>query len=303
VNGERRHALRLRAVSSGAALLRAGDELRVTAQLADAASGTLVWSQVEQAPVGDLFRLQDSLVERITASLSRPLSERDARQIRRDVPATPKAYEYYLRANEASRPSTHDANVWAVARDLYLQSIEEDPRYAPAWARLARVYRLLGKYRAEESDANMARAEDALKRAVALNPDLSMAQNLYAHIEIDRGRAADAMVRLLEHARDRGGDAEIFAGLVQACRFCGLLDASIAANAQAQKLDPTLGTSVMHTYFVMRRYEDVVRTSTTLKGYVYALALAGLGRNADALDLLAQLDRQGTPAGRDDRHP
>src|SRR5438093_1547034 len=217
-------------------LLRARDQLRVTAQLADAPSGTLVWSQVEQAPVGDLFRLQDSLVERIAASLSRPLSERDARQIRRDVPATPKAYEYYLRANEASRPSTHDANVWAVARDLYLQSIEEDPRYAPAWARLARVYRLLGKYRVEESDANLARAEDALKRAVALNRDLSMAQNLYAHIEIDRGRAADAMVRLLEHARDRGGDAEIFAGLVQACRFCGLLDASIATNAQAQKL-------------------------------------------------------------------
>src|SRR5476651_965148 len=50
-------------------LLRAGGELRVSAQLSDASAGTLIWSQTEQAPVDDLFRLQDSLVERIAGSL------------------------------------------------------------------------------------------------------------------------------------------------------------------------------------------------------------------------------------------
>jgi len=270
-------------------LLRAGDELRVVAQLADAAAGTVIWSHTEQAPVGDLFRLQDSLVAKIAESLSGRLTESDAHRLRRDVPATPKAYEYYLRGNEAGRLTINDAAGWRVARDLYLQAIDEDPRYAPAWGRLARIYRLLAKYRSDEAAADSLRAENAIARALALNPDLSIAHNQYAHLEIDRGRAAEAMVRLLDRAHD-AGDAEIFAGLVQACRFCGLIDASIAAHHLAQRCEPGFPTSVMHTYFVMGRYEEALATAGTMKGYVYSLSLAGLGRNAEALQILDDLE-------------
>ena len=270
-------------------VVRAADRLRVAAQLADASAGTLIWSHAEQARVDDLFQLQDALVARIMQSLSGSLSDRDTQRVRRDVPATPKAYEYYLRGNEASRVSITDAPGWHVARDLYLQSIEEDPRYAPAWTRLARVYRLIAKYRPENPAADFNRAEEALTQALELNPDLSMAHNLYAHIEIDRGRAADALVRLLDRAAARA-DAEIFAGLVQACRYCGLLDASVAAHRRAHHCDPAFPTSVMHTYFVMRRYSDVVAITGDMKGYVYAMSLAALGRHAEALQMMADLE-------------
>ena len=70
---------------------------------------------------------------------------------------------------------------------------------------------------------------------------------------------------------------------VHACRFCGLLDASLAAHAHAQQLDPALGTSVMHTCFVTRQYADVIRVSGDVRGYVYALSLDALGRGAEAL--------------------
>lgn len=56
-------------------LMRVGNQLHVAAQLADAAAGTLIWSHTEQTSIVDLFRLQDALVDRITASLSRPLTE------------------------------------------------------------------------------------------------------------------------------------------------------------------------------------------------------------------------------------
>ncbi len=274
-------------------IVRAGNQLRVAAQLADAVAGTLIWSHTEQASVDDLFQLQDALVARIAESLSDRLTARDVQRLRRDVPSTPKAYEYYLRANEAGRLSINDAPGWNVARDLYLQSLQEDPHYAPAWTRLARVYRLIGKYRLgdTESVANLTRAEEAVQRALQLNPDLSMAHNLHAHIDIDRGRAADAMARLLDRAAD-GGDAEIFAGLVQACRFCGLLEASIAAHEQAQRCDPAYPTSVMHTYFVMRRYADALATAGGMKGYVYSLSLAGLGRSGEALQVILDLEQR-----------
>lgn len=264
-------------------LLRAGGELRVSAQLSDASAGTLIWSHTEQAPVDDLFRLQDSLVARIADSLARPLTGREQKQLRHDVPATAKAYEYYLRGNEASQGLYGLAIDRAIpARDLYLQSVQEDPRYAPAWARLARVYRLMGKYLAPQFGDHLALADDALRRALALNPDLAMAHSLFAMIDVDRGQAEQAMVRLLGRLHSGGPQAEVFAGLVHACRFCGLLDVSVAAHARAHRLDPGLGTSVMHTYFVLRRYDEVVRVSGDVKGYVFALSLAALGRAAEA---------------------
>jgi len=268
-------------------VLRAGPQVRVTAQLSDAAAGTLLWSHTSQAPVDDLFRLQDSLVERIADSLARPLTAPDQQRLRHDVPASARAYEFFLRGNEAARSlNAVSVNRAPVARDLYLQSIDDDPRYAPAWTRLARVYRLLGKYGTEDPDGNLAGADEALQRALALNPDLSMAHNLAAQIEVDRGRAESAMLRLLNRLKRNGPDAEVFTALVYACRSCGLLDESIAAHQHAQRLDPALGTSVMHTHFVMNRHEDVIATTGDVKGYVWALSLAALDRGNEALPSL-----------------
>ena len=84
-------------------MVRAGDHLRVSSQLVDGATGTLVWSHSDDVTLGDLFQLQDALVDGIVTSLALPLTGRDRQQLRRDVPASPKGYEYYLRGNELSR--------------------------------------------------------------------------------------------------------------------------------------------------------------------------------------------------------
>lgn len=108
-------------------------------------------------------------MRQIVESLALPLSGRERRALGHDVPSNAKAYEFYLRAN----PLSHDSGSWEVARDLYLQCLQADPRYAPAWARLGRVYHVIGKYRGTSED--YARSESALNRALELNPDLSIA--------------------------------------------------------------------------------------------------------------------------------
>src|SRR4029450_5756035 len=80
-------------------MVRAGAHLRVTAQLVEGATGTLIWSHATDVPLGDLFKLQDLLVEGIVKSLALPLTGSDRRQLRRDAPISAKAYEYFLRAN------------------------------------------------------------------------------------------------------------------------------------------------------------------------------------------------------------
>src|SRR4029453_15949333 len=99
----------------------------------------------------------------------------------------------------------------ARARDLYERCLEIDPRFAPAWARLGRCHRVIGKYVSDDPDAP-ARAEAAFRRALELNPRLPLAHKFYAHLEADQGQARSAIVRLLGEAARRGNDPELFAG-------------------------------------------------------------------------------------------
>jgi serine/threonine protein kinase len=228
-------------------LLRGGDQMRVATQLLEAPSGTVMWTQTTQASMGDLFQLQDSLARQIVDSLSLPLASREVRSLQSDVPATAKAYEFYLRANELGR----SPEGWTLARDLYLKCLQEDPNYAPALAQLGRIYRVLSKYTGENSEENLLRASDAFHRALSINPDLSLAHNLYVYLEVEMGRCQEAMVRLLGRAQVRRNDPQLYAALVQACRYCGLLEPSLAAFEHAKRLDPSVQTSVGYTYFMM----------------------------------------------------
>src|SRR5262249_41566790 len=150
---------------------------------------------------------------------------------------------------------SYDSKQWNVARDLYQQCVEADPRYAPAWARLGRIHHVMSKYLPTGTPDGLVQAEAAFRRALGVNPDLTMAHKLLPQLEVDLGRAHDAMVRLTERART--ADPELLAGLVSACRYCGLLDASVAAHGRALDLDPRIRTSVGHTWFLQADYERV----------------------------------------------
>jgi len=258
-------------------LLRAGEQLRATTQLVEAPDGTLISSQTLQAPLGDVFRLQDELAQRIVESLAPSLSEREGP--RRGAPASARAYEFYLRANEVVRDWSHVA----VARDLYRQCVDEDPSFAPAWANLGRCHRLLAKYFLDRPPENLARADEAYRRALELDPGLPVAHKLYAHREAEAGRSRDAMVRLLGLARSTRNDPEIFAGLVHACRYCGLLEASEAAHREARRLDPHISTSVVYTWWARGDMARVLaETSDAGDSELRTMALEALGRQDEA---------------------
>jgi serine/threonine protein kinase/tetratricopeptide (TPR) repeat protein len=224
-------------------VLRAGDQLRVAVQLVDAPDGTLVTSHTVQSSMGDLFGLQDYIAGRVAEALALPLvGAATPTPGLPDAPRDPRAYELFLRANELAR--TYEG--LPRARDVYKQCLDLDPQFAPGWAALGRCYRVIGKF-VEESPDSEALAEDAFRRALALNPRLSLAHKFYANLEADMGHADRALVRLLEQANRKSNDAELFAGLVHACRYCGLFDESIAAHAEARRLDPNVPTSLEQT--------------------------------------------------------
>lgn len=268
-------------------LLSAGGEIRVTTQLTDAANGTLVCSYSTQTSIGNVFRLQDELTECVVDALALPLTAREQRILRQDVPSDVKAYEYYLRANQFS----HDSKQWPAARDLYLRCVEADPCYAPAWARLGRIHHVMAKYLTTGAKEGLAQAEAAFRQALDLNPDLAIAHKSYAQLEVDLGRANDAMARLVPQAQG-AADPEVFAGLVSPLRYSGLLEASVAAHSCAMALEPKIRTSVPHTWFLQRDHARVASMRIEDNPYIVALSLAEVGRQDEALPVLRTLEEK-----------
>jgi eukaryotic-like serine/threonine-protein kinase len=267
-------------VMSGTAL-RVGDKIRVMAQLLEAPGGRLLWSHTLTAALEDLFQLQDDLARRIVESISASLS---ARRKGPDHQPHGRAHELFLRANQfAMEPRT-----WDRARELYEQAVADDPKYAAAWAKLGRLYRLMGKYAAGGASAtDLDLSAEALQRALDLDPDLSTAVTYMAQLDIELGRSRDALVRLLDRVRQHPSDPHLLVGLVQACRYCGLLDASIAAHEQVRRLDRRMLTGVVHTLWLKGDYARALEEATPNE-FLDGMILSSMGRDDEAV---ASLER------------
>jgi serine/threonine protein kinase len=264
-------------------ILSDGEHLRVTTQLVQAPDGKLLWSNTSQATLRNIFQLQDDLVERIVQSLTLPLTAREHRALKHDVPASAIAYECYLRGNQLVIAG--DLQSMTLAKDLYRRCVDDDMSYSPAWACLGRIYRFLAKYGMDQAD-NFAAAEEAFQKAFRLNPELPLAHNFYTLLETDLGRPVAAMERLLKRAHSHRNDPNLFAGLVHACRYCGLLEASAAAHDIARRLDPHVRTSVPFTYRILGAHQKALDSCGPTDMWTRPDALDALGRTEEALEQL-----------------
>jgi serine/threonine protein kinase/tetratricopeptide (TPR) repeat protein len=269
-------------------LLRSGDQLRASTQLVDAPGGTVLSSHTVQSTLGDLFRMQDDIARRVVDGLALPLAG-ERLSPPPDAPRDPSAYELYLKANGLGR----NYESMPQARAMYERCLELDPTFAPAWAHLGRCHRVIGKFLEASPDSD-SRAEDAFRKAIEINPGLSLAHKFYANLEADTGRAREAIVRLLNQASRRANDPELFAGLVHACRYAGLFEESIAAHAEARRLDPQIMTSFQQTLLLKGDIDRLtaVAPHERIPGGEQGILVIGLGfsgRRDEALQTLASM--------------
>jgi eukaryotic-like serine/threonine-protein kinase len=271
-------------------LLRAGDQVRVSTELVTVPEGTVLATRSAQVALTDIFQLQDELTRQIVDALHIPLSAHDHQALQQDVSANAEAYQLYLRATHIGEGASTPARLCA-ARDLYRRCVELDPGYAPAWARLGRVYRVLAKYAHGNVEEDRRAAEEAFRKALELNPELPLAHSLYTYFEIEEhGAPCEAMLRLLRLATARAADPDLYAGLVVACRFCGLLDASLAADRRARRIDPGVRTSVHYTHWMLGDYEQTVLTDLEEIQTLRHAAMWMMGRQEEAVQGLRSME-------------
>jgi DNA-binding winged helix-turn-helix (wHTH) protein len=200
--------------------------------------------------------------------------------IRREI------YERFIRARELTTRRSLESML--LARDLYWTCLAENPNFAPAWAWLGRCCWFLAKF-THSSSALPELAEAAFRRAFVLDPDLASAHQFYALLQVDLGRADEAMRLLFERLERHPTEPESYSSLVQVLRFRGLLRESIAAHKRAVELDPAVTTSVAHTFFLAGRYKTAIEAYSGRAGYYLdAAAWAALGDRKQAVALLRE---------------
>ncbi|HXC60828.1 MAG TPA: TIR domain-containing protein [Steroidobacteraceae bacterium] len=172
---------------------RAGDRVRITAQLIDGATGGQVWAERFDRNFSDIFALQDEISQSIVKALKLKLLPEEKRAIEHRGTANSQAYELYLKARQyyISGNERHDELIVRLCR----RAIEIDPSYAHAWALLAHALRSL-HYRGISADDG----GEAAERAVSLAPDLADAYAMRADVMRARGQLdraiADAQIAL-----------------------------------------------------------------------------------------------------------
>jgi DNA-binding winged helix-turn-helix (wHTH) protein len=195
-------------------------------------------------------------------------------------------YERFARAKELTAQRSVESMF--LARDLYWICLAEDPSFAAGWAWLGRCCWFLDKF-SSSSPANAEFAQAAFERAFALDPDLACAHQFYTLVEVDTGRADEAMRRILARLERHPGEPESFTSLVQVFRFRGLLQQSIEAHKRAAALDPAIITSVAHTLFFAGEYASAIEAySGRAAYYLDAAAWAAMGNRKRAIAVLRE---------------
>jgi len=169
--GEIGRKLKVATVLEGS-VRKAGNKLRVTAQLVNVADGYHLWSERYDRQLEDVFAIQDEIAENIVRALRVVLSDAEQRAIEQAPAADIEAYDYYLRGRQFFHQFRRTSIQFA--RRMFERAMEADPRYARAYAGAADCCSLLYMYW-DASKANLEGADSYSRKALELAPELSEA--------------------------------------------------------------------------------------------------------------------------------
>jgi TolB-like protein/Tfp pilus assembly protein PilF len=190
---------------------RAGDKIRITAQLIDVDNGFHLWSGNFDRDLNDVFAIQDEIANEVVAALKVSLLGEVAGTMDRDQTDNIDAYtEYLLGLNALNKSSTEN---FSRAISHLQSAIELDPNYALAWSTLSRTYMEMAAYGAMTQVDAVASAREAASRALDLVPDSSEALAMLGWAEAQDGendKAGQLLAKAVELGPNNAVAAEAY---------------------------------------------------------------------------------------------
>jgi adenylate cyclase len=170
---------------------RAGEQVRIVAQLVDTTTDAHVWSERFDRPFKDIFALQDEIVQKIVTTLKLQLTLREQGWIVRKHTDNLEAYDTFLRGLESHLRYTKEAT--AQARQLFEKALALDPQYAEAYTWLGLTYWLEWRFRWSADPQNLERAFELAQQALALDDSLPIAHTLLGQVYAEKQQSDQAL--------------------------------------------------------------------------------------------------------------
>src|SRR5438046_1968798 len=232
---------------------RAGERVRVSAQLIDARNDTHVWAEHYDRDVADVFGVQSEIAQEIADQLKANLSPAEKAAIAQRPTADLVAYALYTKAKEIDMYANWEGAEKSANKKVELleKAIQRDPNFALAYCALAKTQTDLG---------HLQSAKKAAEAALQLRPDLGeahleLARYYFEAFDYDRAREELTIVR---RKLPNNAEALVIEALIS--RHQNRWDASLANLQKASELDPRNGevvASLGEIYLEMRRYNEL----------------------------------------------
>ena len=273
---------------------KAGNRVRITAQLIDGTTGGHVWAERYDRELADIFTVQDEVTREIVSALAPKLTKAKQQSPTRQPTGNLEAYDCFLRGREQWWRLTKQAN--ADARSMFERAVELDPNFAMAFAWLGAAHLVDSGNQWSESPEQSERLHSELaRRAVSLDD-----QDSFAHVQLGMAylRARQHELVIAEGERAIALDpnfAHARLDLAWFLHFAGRSAEALDMLDEAVRLDPHFPDIILHLralcYFHMGRYEDAVASlkrrltrnpNTDVSHVLLAACYGHLGRFAEA---------------------
>ncbi|WP_158554895.1 winged helix-turn-helix domain-containing tetratricopeptide repeat protein [Methylovirgula sp. 4M-Z18] len=294
-------ALGVRYVLEGS-IRKAGDRVRITAQLIDAVTDAHLWADRFDATLEDVFGLQDKIASSVAGVIEPTLQVAEAARSANRPTADLTTYDLYLRAYALVWSSARQI---AEARRLMEQAIARDPHYGPAlaWAAVC-IMRLIFDSRSDDPTADAHKGIAYARRALEVAGDDPAIITNAALALAGFGEDIDAMIALVDHAlvlNSNFARGWLLSGVLR--NWSGQPDIAIAHMETAIRLSPRarVGTSwfsVGAAHFFRRRFDEAApkfRLAIQEDAYYpepyrfLAACYAHMGRIDDAKEIVRRL--------------
>jgi adenylate cyclase len=240
---------------------KAGDQVRIVAQLVDTTTGGHLWSERYDRPLTDIFALQDDIVQKIVTTLNLQLTLREQGVLVRKRTSSLEAYDTFLRGAEYFWRFTKEGN--AQARPLFEKTIALDPQYAEAYVYLGWTYKSAFVHQWNPDPQTLQQAFALEQQALALDDALPRAHIVLSAVYMYQGKYESAVAEAERAIALDPNDAESYVALANVFNIFGertaeaieLIEKAIRLNPRYPVVYPfQLGWA----YSLLGRYEEAI---------------------------------------------
>lgn len=238
---------------------RSGNQLRIVAQLIDAANEGHLWVETYDKEMTQVFAIQSDVAQRIAAALQAKLSPSERGRIEKKQTDNTESYQLYLKGRFYWNKRRIDDIKTAI--EYFKQAIEKDPGYAQAYAGLASTYVLIPQYGMQSMEW-YAKADSAARKALEIDATLAEAYTVLGLIandhEYDWAGAEKYFRRAIELDPGYPTAHQWYSSTLM---YLGRLDEALAEVKRAHELDPlslVINMNLGDVLYLMRQYDRAI---------------------------------------------